>query len=73
MPNLRSNLISVSKLGEKGTNVFFDNNSAAMITRDGTKILTTTRVGQLYAIDTMNQKPNAFAMEIQGPAASFDT
>ena len=61
------------KLGEKGTNVSFNNNSAAVITRDGTKILTATRVGQLYAIDTTNWKLNAFAMETQGSVASFDT
>jgi len=73
MPNLRSNLISVLKLGEKGTDVSFDNNSAAVITRDSTKILIATRVGQLYTIDTMNRKLNLFAMETQGSVVSFDT
>jgi len=66
-------LISVSKLGEKGTNVSFDNNSAAVITRDGTKILTATRVSQLYAIDTTDWKLNTFATETQDSVASFDT
>jgi len=65
-------LISVSKLGEKGTNVSFDNNSAAVITRDGTKILTATRVSQLYAIDTTDWKLNTFATETQDSVASFD-
>ena len=66
-------MISVSKLGEKGTNVSFDNNSAAVITRDGTKILTATRVSQLYAIDTTDWKLNTFATETQDSVASFDT
>ena len=66
-------MISVSKLGEKGTNVSFDNNSAAVITRDGTEILTATRVSQLYAIDTMDWKLNTFATETQDSVASFDT
>ena len=65
-------MISVSKLGEKGTNVSFDNNSAAVITRDGTKILTATRVSQLYAIDTTDWKLNTFATETQDSVASFD-
>jgi len=38
-PELRSNLISVSKLGEKGTSVTFDNNGALVKLVDGNTVI----------------------------------
>ena len=59
-PGLRSNLISVSKLSEKGANVFFNNRFAFVTVKNGINIITVTRLGQLYVVDMNKGLASAF-------------
>ncbi|KAJ3552616.1 hypothetical protein NP233_g12841 [Leucocoprinus birnbaumii] len=50
-PNLRSNLISVSKLGQKGVRVEFTGSEATVLSANNVPIMSARRLGQLYAVD----------------------
>jgi hypothetical protein len=53
-PNLRSNLISVSKLVSKGSTVNFEGNSAQVKNSRGETVLTTIKQNSLYIVLTEN-------------------
>lgn len=48
VPDLRSNLISVSKITDKGNCVLFDRNSAKVVDENGKVVITGIREGGLY-------------------------
>jgi len=52
IPELCSNLISISKLAEKGVKVEFDQHKARVRSVSGTIIMTAKQCGCLYAIET---------------------
>jgi len=71
-PKLRSNLISISKLGSRGASVIFDKTRASIGSVDGTEIISVTHFGQLYMVNIedaliyanitqCSQKPTSFA------------
>ena len=49
-PSLRSNLISVSTLLEKGAKVYFDGDEAVVKTQDGTEVMSAVKLEKLFAI-----------------------
>jgi len=55
VPKLRSNLLSVSAITDKGYVVMFNNKGASVKCADGSTALTATKRGQLY---TVNQNKN---------------
>lgn len=50
VPDLRTNLLYVSKITDKGLKVVFDGNAARVIDRDGNTKLEATRVNGLYSL-----------------------
>ena len=62
-PELRSNLISVSKLAEKGVKVEFDQHEARVRSVSGAIIMTAKRCGRLYAIETISRTPTALVSQ----------
>jgi len=64
-PNLRSNLISLSKLAEKGTQVEFDKDRAQVKTKDGQIVITAKRRGQLYVVDDENSRLEVHTMQVK--------
>lgn len=71
-PNLRSNLISVSKLVSKGAKVSFEGTIATVLSSTGDEIFTTTKTGQLYTVYTVDAPPTAFTTQSKQKATSFD-
>ena len=72
IPALRSNLISVLKLSEKGANVSFNNRFAFITVKNGINIITATRLGQLYVVDMNKGLASAFTTQAKKTAVSFD-
>ena len=72
-PNLRSNLISVLQLSTKGIDVFFKGeNKVLVLTSEGEIIMTTTKFGQLYAVDVNRALTDIFVTQSKQQAVSFD-
>jgi len=59
IPELCSNLISISKLAEKGVKVKFDQHETRVRLVSGTVIMMAKRCGHLYAIETTSRTPTA--------------
>jgi len=57
---LRSNLISVLKLGAKGATVTFNIKNAIIKLQDRTEIMLAIRLGQLYAVNISNLNTDVF-------------
>ena len=72
-PGLRSNLISVSKLSEKGANISFNNRFAFVTVKNDINIITATRLGQLYVVDMNKGLASAFTTQAKKTAVNFDT
>lgn len=51
VPNLRTNLISVSKITDKGYDIVFSNDIANVVDKTGKTILTAVRKGNLYYVE----------------------
>jgi len=62
-PNLRSNLISMSKLAEKGIKVEFNEHKAQVKTKNGTIIMTAKQHSHLYAVETLSETPTALVTQ----------
>jgi len=62
-PELCSNLISVSKLAEKGVKVEFDQHEARVRSVSSAIIMTAKRCGRLYAIETTSRTPTALVSQ----------
>ena len=63
IPELRSNLISVSKLAAKGVKVEFDQHKAQVRSVSGTVIMMVKRCDRLYAIETTSRTPTALVSQ----------
>ena len=73
IPGLRSNLISVSKLVEKGTKVNFDDYKATVRSMDNTIVMTAKQSGHLYAVKTECDPPTVLTTQTKMQAVPFDT
>jgi len=73
IPELRSNLISVSKLAAKGVKVEFDQHKAQVRSVSGTIIMMAKRCGCLYTIETTSRTPTALVSQTKWWPATFDT
>lgn len=71
-PNLRSNLISISKLGEKGASISFSEKSTVITLENGAKVMMATYTGQLYAFDMAQETTSIFATQSRKTAVGFD-
>jgi hypothetical protein len=69
-PNLRSNLISVSKLVMKGASISFQKETAIVCDAKGRKVLTANRRNGLYIIDT--HQPVVNMTQVKGNIVPFD-
>lgn len=69
-PNLRSNLLSVSKLVSKGASVSFQHDMAFVYDSKERKVLTAIRKDGLYVVDAHN--PVANVIQAKGKAVPFD-
>jgi len=72
-PELRSNLISVSKLGQKGASVNFDGDEAVVRLLDGTKAMFAAKIGRLYMVKVSYSTPETFMAQSSHKAVTFDT
>jgi len=72
-PELKSNLISVSKLGSRGASIIFDKTRASIRSADGTEIIFATRFGQLYMINIEDALIYANIAQCSQKPASFAT
>jgi len=72
-PELRSNLISVSKLAKKGVKVEFDQHKARVRSVSSAVIMTAKRCGHLYTIETTSRTPTALVSQTKRQPATFDT
>lgn len=63
VPDLRTNLLSVSKMTDKGCEVLFTKDSATVIGSDGKIKVTANRVGDLYYICESKQEPCRKSLE----------
>jgi len=72
-PGLRSNLILVSKLVEKGVKVSFDNHEAFVKLADNTTIMMAKRSGRLYTVKTKCKPPMVLTTQTKHQAVTFDT
>jgi len=72
-PELRSNLISVSRLVGKGAKVHFDEHEAQVKSIDSTTIMMARRYGRLYAVKTIPEPPAALIVQVKQQAVAFDT
>jgi len=61
-PNLHSNLILVSKLGLKSTQVNFTKDSIVVTISDDCPIMSATCFGQLYAVSILESPPICYEM-----------
>jgi len=73
IPALRSNLISVLKLSEKGANVSFNNRFAFVTVKNGINIITATHLGQLYVVNINKGFASTFTTQAKKTAVSFNT
>jgi len=72
-PELRSNLISVSKLEKKGTGVIFRNGKTVVELADGSKVLSAVKSGRMYIVELDGMSPETFIVQSNQKSASFDT
>ena len=72
-PNFRSNLISVSKLGSREVNVVFNNDLANVMLENGSKVMTATRYGHLYAVNMNKLNTSTYIAQAKQSAVTFDT
>jgi len=72
IPGLRSNLILVSKLSEKGANVSFNNRFAFVTVKNSINIITATHLGQLYVVNINKGLTSAFTIQAKKTTMSFD-
>jgi len=72
-PSLRSNLISVSTLLEKGAKVYFDGDKAVVKTQDSTEVMSVVKLGKLFAIKINYPIPETFIAQLNQKATTFDT
>ena len=72
-PGLRSNLISVSKLVEKGVKVSFDNHEASVKLADNTTIMMAKRSRHLYTVKTKCKPLMALTTQTKCQVVTFDT
>lgn len=70
-PNLRSNLISISKLVSKGVQVRFEGNDA-LVTSGGKVIMIGTKCDGLYTTDLAIRIPTALISQVKRKAVTFD-
>jgi len=59
-PELRSNLILVSKLKKKGTGVIFRNSKAVAELADSSKVLSAVKSGRMYIVKLDEMSPETF-------------
>ena len=72
-PELWSNLISVSKLGEKGAKVYFDKQGAQIKAADGMIVMKAKRLGQLYEVEVEKQNPTIYVTQTKRRSVLFNT
>ena len=72
-PGLRSNLISVSKLEEKGAGVIFRNGKAIVELADSSKVLSAVKSGRMYTVKLDGMPSETFIAQSNQKSASFDT
>jgi len=72
-PELRSNLISVSKLESKGIYITFGSGKACIRTPEGRTIDLGTRLGQLYVVDVSKPVTHALVAQSKQKPVSFET
>jgi len=73
IPDLRSNLISLSKLGEKGVRVLFDEYKAQIKTVSGDIVIKAKRSGRLYEVEVNVPTPAIFVTQAKRKPVPFDT
>lgn len=59
VPDLRSNLISVSKITDKGYRIIFDSKAAQIMDKTGKSIIKCNRKGNLYVLSESTVRANA--------------
>jgi len=72
-PELRSNLISVSKLEMKGTAVIFKDGKAIVELADSSRVLSAVKSGNMYIVKIVQSSPEAFIAQSNQKPTSFDT
>jgi len=72
-PELRFNLISVSKLEMKGTAVIFKNEKAIVELADGSRVLSVVKSGSMYIVKIVQLSPEAFIAQSNQNPTSFNT
>jgi len=72
-PELRSNLISVSKLEMKGTTVIFKNGKAIVELADSSRVLLAVKSGRMYIVKIVQLSPEAFIAQSNQKLTSFNT
>jgi len=72
-PELRFNLISVSKLEMKGTVVIFKNEKAIVELADGSRVLSVVKSGSMYIVKIVQLSPEAFIAQSNQNPTSFNT
>jgi len=71
-PELRSNLISVSKLEMKGTVVIFKDGKAIVELADGLRVLSAVKSSSMYIVKIIQSSPEAFIVQSNQKPTSFD-
>lgn len=71
-PDLRSNLISVSKLAEKGIRVEFDKLKTRIKSKDSIVIMKAKWHSCLYAVETLPDTPTALVIQTKQCTVPFD-
>jgi len=56
VPNLRTNLLSVSKIADKNYKIVFEKEKATIVNRNGDTVLLADRIGKLYYIHKSKQQ-----------------
>jgi len=72
-PEMRSNLISLSRLEDKGARFEIGGGKVLVKSPEGEDIMTGTRFGWLYAVSVHNPNATAFAAHSKRKAVNFDT
>ena len=70
---LRSNLISVSKLEKKSTGVIFKDGKAIVELADGSRVLSAAKSGRMYIVELVQTLPETFIAQSNQKPASFNT
>jgi hypothetical protein len=62
VPDLRSNLLSVGKITDKGSTVIFENNKVYILDKDGKEIMIGQKINHLYYVrDILDKKEETAA------------